>query len=160
MTPTSRARVIIALVLAIASPAALAQPAGGARAGVDATLTQEALAFREKIRAAAAAKDGAALQAAYAENFMHLRDSGRVDLKSERIALLLGGESTIETAPEENIAVQFYEPAMVAVTGVSRIRDRQTGTSPRFRWLTVYVKQAGGWKVAISQASRAPTGSR
>ncbi len=113
------------------------------------------LAVREKIRAAVAAKDRPALQAAYADNFMHLRDSGRVDLKAERIALLLSGESTIETAPEENLNVQFYEPATVAITGVSAIKDRQSGRTTRFRWLTVYVKQADGWKVALSQASRA-----
>jgi hypothetical protein len=132
-----------------------AQSARGPRAGAEAPLAQEALAFRDKIRAAVAAKDRAALEAAYADNFSHLRDSGRVDLKGERIALLLSGESVIETAPEENMVVQVYEPSTVAVMGVSPIADRQTGKAPRFRWLTIYVKQADGWKVALSQASRA-----
>jgi hypothetical protein len=156
MMPLSRVWLIAACALAVAASAAWAQPAGGS----DAAIAQEALSFREKIRSFVAAKDQRALQAAYADNFMHLRDSGRVDLKAERIAILLSGESTIEVAPEENIAVQFYTPATVAVTGVSRIKDRATGASPRFRWLTVYVKQADGWKVALSQASRAPPGSR
>ncbi len=140
------------IVLALAAPAAaVAQIRSGPEAGA----AQEVLALREKIRAAVAAKDRQTLQAAYADNFMHLRDSGRVDLKAERIALLLSGESTIETAPEENLNVQFYEPATVAITGVSAIKDRQSGRSARFRWLTVYVKQPDGWKVALSQASRA-----
>ena len=117
-------------------------------------MAQEALVFREKVRAAIAAKDKAALEAAYADNFSHLRDSGRVDHKGERIALLLSGEPTIETAPEENLVVEVFEPATVAVVAVSPVKDRDTGQSPRFRWLTVYVKQAGGWKVALSQASR------
>ena len=117
-------------------------------------MEKEALAFREKIRAAIAAKDKQALEAAYADNFSHLRDSGRVDYKGERIALLLSGEPTIETAPEENLVVQVFEPATVAVVAVSPVKDRVTGQSPRFRWLTVYVKQADGWKVALSQASR------
>jgi Domain of unknown function (DUF4440) len=124
----------------------------------DSSLAQEALAFREKIRAAVAAKAKPALDAAYANNFTHLRDSGRVDHKGDRIALLLSGESTIETAPEENMTVQVFTPATVAVVGVSPVKDRQTGRSPRFRWLTVYVKQADGWKVALSQASRAQGG--
>jgi hypothetical protein len=126
------------------------------RVAAESPLAQEALAFREKVREAVAAKNRPALNAAYADNFNHLRDSGRVDLKPERIALLLAGESTIETEPEENMTVQVYEPATVAVTGVSPIKDRQTGKPARFRWLTVYVKQTDGWKVALSQASRVP----
>jgi Domain of unknown function (DUF4440) len=144
------------LVLAAFAPhLAFAQSARAPQNEADASLAQEALAFREKVRAAVAAKDKPALDAAYANNFTHLRDSGRVDHKGDRIALLLSGESTIETAPEENMTVQVFTPATVAVVGVSPVKDRQTGRSPLFRWLTVYVKQADGWKVALSQASRA-----
>jgi hypothetical protein len=143
------------LVLFAAAPcAALAQGARAPRADAEAPLAREALAFREKIRAAIAAKDKPELDAAYADNFSHLRDSGRVDHKGERIALLLSGEPTIETAPEENLVVEVFEPATVAVVAVSPVKDRQTGQSPRFRWLTVYVKQPDGWRVALSQASR------
>jgi hypothetical protein len=156
VTPFARA-LVLGLALAAAPAAAFAQ---GSRAGADASAAQEVLALREKIRAAVAAKDRKTLQAAFADNFMHLRDSGRVDLKPERIALLLSGEATIETAPEENMNVQFYEPATVALTGVSTIRERQSTRGARFRWLTVYVKQGDGWKVALSQASRATSGQR
>jgi hypothetical protein len=150
-----RAAWLILGTLATAPHLAFAQTARGTQSDADALLGQEALAFREKIRAAATAKDKPALDAAYANNFTHLRDSGRVDHKGDRIALLLSGESTIETAPEENMTVQVFTPATVAVVGVSPVKDRQTGRSPLFRWLTVYVKQADGWKVALSQASRA-----
>ena len=149
-------RALLLLALAAAPAAALAQTADGAGTGP----AEEALAFRDQLRAAAAAKDWRTLVTAYAENFIHLRDSGRVDLKNDRIALLLSGESTIETALEENLNVQFYEPATVAITGVSPIKDRQSGRATRFRWLTVYVKQADGWKVALSQASRVGGGRR
>ena len=145
-------RQALLMVLAVAPVAAFAQGARAPRA--EAPMAQEALAFRETIRAAIAAKNRAALETAYADNFSHLRDSGRVDHKGERIALLLSGEPTIETAPEENLVVQVFEPATVAVVAVSPVKDRQTGQAPRFRWLTVYVKQADGWKVALSQASR------
>ncbi len=151
MTVSRRA----ALLILLAAPcAAFAQSARGPRADAEAPLAREALAFREKVRAAIEAKDKRALEAAYADNFSHLRDSGRVDHKGDRIALLLSGEPTIETAPEENMAVEVFEPATVAVVAVSPVKDRQTGQSPRFRWLTVYVKQGEGWKVALSQASR------
>jgi hypothetical protein len=145
---------LLILVALAVVPHASAQTARG-QSQADASLADEALAFRDKVRAAVAAKDRAALDAAYAANFTHLRDSGRVDHKGDRIALLLSGESTIETAPEENMVVQVFTPGTVAVVGVSPVKDRQTGRSPRFRWLTVYVKQADGWRVALSQASRA-----
>jgi hypothetical protein len=141
--------------LLLAPVGAVAQPAGSPRNTAESPLAQEVLAFRERLRAAVTAKNKQALDVAFDENFNHLRDSGRVDLKGERIALLLSGESTIETAPEENMVVQVYEPATAAVIGVSPITDRQTGKTARFRWLTVYVKQAEGWRVALSQASRA-----
>src|SRR3954465_14631652 len=67
------------------SSAAAAAAAGGPRA---AGAAGGGLALRERIRAAVAGKDRAALEALYADNFMHMRDSGRADLKPERIALL------------------------------------------------------------------------
>ena len=155
MRVPGRVALLVLVALATAPHAAFAQTGRVPQGEADASLAQEALAFREKIRAAVATKDKPALDAAYANNFTHLRDSGRADHKGDRIALLLAGESTIETAPEENMVVQVFTPATVAVVGVSPVKDRQTGRSPLFRWVTVYVKQADGWKVALSQASRA-----
>ena len=144
-------RILLALLAAAMPSLAAAQMARGV---AEAIVTDEVLAFRERIRTAAGKKDRQALAAAYADNFRHFRDSGRVDLKNERIALLVSGESTIETAPEENMVVQVFTPALAVVSGVSPIKDRQTGRSPAFRWLTVYMKQGDAWQVAISQASR------
>jgi hypothetical protein len=153
MTHTLQKALLLAVWAVVGTAAAIAQERPGPR-DADDPMGREALAFRETVRAAAIAKNRSALEAAYADNFSHFRDSGRIDLKGERITLLLSGESAIETAPEENVSVQAYEPGTAAVAGVSAIRDRQTGRSARFRWLTVYVKQADGWKVALSQASR------
>jgi ketosteroid isomerase-like protein len=145
-------RVVLAVLLT-ATPSALyaqARPASG-----ESPAAQEILELREKIRAAVAAKDRAALEALYADNFAHLRDSGRADLKGDRITLLLSGETTIETAPEEGVDVQLYGPATAAATGVSSIPDRNARRPASFRWLVVYAKDAaGGWRVALSQASR------
>lgn len=146
---------LLALVLALAA----AQPALGqtprATPDADAAVHAEILNMREKIRAAVAAKDRAALERFYAENFSHIRDSGRMDLKDDRIALLLSGASTIETAPEDAFSVQSYGPGAAAAIGVSRVTDGATDRAARFRWLTVYVKDGAEWRVALSQASRA-----
>jgi Domain of unknown function (DUF4440) len=154
MTMSRRVAFLMVSALAAAPLAAFAQTARSPRIDAETPLAKEALAFRDKIRAAIAAKDRQVLEATYADNFGHLRDSGRIDYKGDRIALLLSGEPTIESAPEENMVVQVFEPATVAVIAVSPVKDRQTGLFPRFRWLTLYVKQADGWKVALSQASR------
>jgi ketosteroid isomerase-like protein len=145
-----RRTLLTALVAApsAALPAlALAQGAGQDPAG-------QILALREKIRTAAAAKDKAALEALYHEDFMHLRASGRADLKAERIALLLAGESTIETEPEQSLTVQVYGPATAVGNGSSHIKDEATGRLTTFRWLVVYVNNGDGWRVALSQANR------
>jgi hypothetical protein len=136
---------------AVTTLQAEAQRAAGAQE--DATVT-EILVLRDKLRAAATGKDKAALEALYADNFMHLRDSGRIDLKAERIALLLSGAPSIETARDDGLAVQIYGPATAVATGTSPINDAVSGKPASFRWLVVYVKGETGWKVAASQASR------
>jgi ketosteroid isomerase-like protein len=152
MAPSRRALLTGFLV---APPVALAQAAPRPPATA-ASATQEVLALRETIRAAVAKKDKAALEALYLENFMHLRDSGRADLKPERIALLLSGEETIETAPEENVAVHIYGAATAVATGASQIKDPATKRPAAFRWVVVYARGENGWQVALSQASRVP----
>jgi hypothetical protein len=140
------------LGLAIMSPAPAQTPRPAPNA--DAAVHAEILNLRETIRAAVAAKDRAALERFYADNFIHMRDSGRVDLKGGRIALLLSGASAIETAPEDEFVVQSYGSGTAAATGVSRIVDGATDRAARFRWLTVYVRDGADWRVALSQASR------
>ena len=113
------------------------------------------LNLRDRIRAAVAARDRPTLERLYHDGYSHLRDSGRVDLKPDRIALLLSGDVTIETAREEQVVVQAFGPATAIATGVSAIKDA-AGKPIRFRWLTVYVRDAlGSWQVVLSQASRA-----
>ena len=140
------------LALAAAQPALGQTPRSALDA--DAAVHAEILNVRERIRAAVAAKDRAALERLYAENFSHIRDSGRMDLKDDRIALLLSGASAIETAPEDEFSVQSYGSGAAAAIGVSRITDGGTDRAARFRWLTVYVKDGADWRVALSQASR------
>lgn len=147
----NRRRAVVGALLALALPSVSFAQASG-----DSPVTQDILALREKVRTAILAKDRATLEAVYADNFNHLRDSGRTEVKGDRLTLILSGEPTIETAPEEDLAVQVYGPATATATGVSPIPDPTTKTPALFRWVVVYAKDAGGWKVALSQASRVP----
>ena len=117
-------------------------------------LTQEILAFREKVRSAVRAKDSKALNQLYADNFKHVRDTGRTDQKSERIAGLVAGEEGIETAAEEDIVIEAYGPNTAVATGLSPVKDARSGRSARFQWLTLYVRIDGDWRIAVSQATR------
>jgi hypothetical protein len=148
MTAPGRREALLSLLAIAAAP-------GSAAAQGGADPARGILEFRDRIKAAVAARDRATLERLFHDGFSHLRDSGRVDLKPDRIALLLSGDATIETAREEQVVVQAFGPATAAATGISAIKDA-AGKSVRFRWLTVYVKDAlGEWRVAISQASRA-----
>lgn len=147
-------------VLAVASSGVAAQSTRVARSSAESGATQDVLAVRDKIRNAVAGKNRSALEALYSDDFVHLRDSGRVEVKGDRISLLLSGESTIEVAPEESVDVRLFGPATAIATGVSLIRDPQVRRNVPFRWLTVYVKQGDAWQVAASQASRLARGGR
>jgi hypothetical protein len=148
-----RAVFFLALCLATSLAAALPAVAQGARDRQSDEVTREVLNLRERIRTAAAAKDAAALGALYAETFRHLRDSGRADLKDDRIALLVKGEPTIETAPDQGVEVTVHGAATAIATGTSAI-GTPLGRPVPFRWLAVYVKEEGRWRLALSQASR------
>jgi len=149
-----------AAALLIATVTASGAAAQSARNSVDSGATRDVLVVRDKIRTAVAGKNRAALEALYSDDFVHLRDSGRVDVKGDRINLLLSGESTIETAPEESVDVRVYGATTAIATGVSLIRDPQVRRNVPFRWLTVYIRQGEGWQVAASQASRLVRGGR
>jgi hypothetical protein len=117
-------------------------------------VAREILAFRDKVRAAVAAKDRRALDQLYADNYKHIRDTGRTDTKRDRINMLLSGEEGIETAAEEDIVVDAYGAGTAVATGLSPVKDAKSGRSSRFQWLTVYVRADGGWRIGVSQASR------
>lgn len=129
-------------------------PAAAADGSSDPVVDGQILAFRELVRAAAKAGDRAILAAAYERNFRHVREGGRVDDKAARIDILLAGESTIETAVEDELAIQSYGPGTAAAFGTSRIKERGTGRLIPYRWLAVYVRDGDTWRVALSQAAR------
>jgi hypothetical protein len=141
---------LAAALLAVAAHPAVAQ---GTRDRRPDETTREILDLRERIRAAALARDAAALGVLYADAFRHLRDSGRADLKEDRIALLVKGEPTIETAPDQGVEITLHGGATAIATGTSSV-GTPPGKPVPFRWLAVYVKEDGRWRLALSQASR------
>lgn len=154
-SPIDRRRLLLAGgLLAGGVPAASRLPAMAAGGSSDPVVDGQILAFRELVRAAAKAGERAILVSAYHDHFTHLREGGRVDDKAARIAILLAGESTIETAVEDELTVQSYGSGTAAVFGTSRIKESGTGRLQPYRWLSVYVRDGDTWRVALSQAAR------
>jgi ketosteroid isomerase-like protein len=116
----------------------------------------EVLAAREAIRVAVTAKDAAALRALYTEDFTHTHGSGKVDGRDTRIVSLLVAEPTIEMAPADELRLRIHANATAIVTGRSPILNRAENRSYDFRWVQVFVRDGGRWRLAVSQATRLP----
>ena len=122
----------------------------------DQAIAHEVEGLREELKRAIQHKDVIALRALYADNFTHTHGSGRVDGKDTRIVSLLSGDPAIETAPVEELNYRVFGNGTIIVTGKSPILNKAENKSNDFRWMVVYVKSAGRWQVAASQATRLP----
>ena len=130
---------------------------GAPDAPKEARVADQILDLRRRMKDAIARKDRAALEAMYHDRFTHLRETGRAETKNERIDLLLSGQNGVELASTDQALVETFSPDTAVLSGVSVIRDsRRKGKGEAFQWLTLYVRDKGGWKVALSQANRLP----
>lgn len=119
------------------------------------TSLRQITALRRELLEAIRKRDRKTLERLYADDFTHTHAVGRVDNKSQRIAALVSGEPTIESAEVDDVSVRTYGGTTAIVTGQSTIKRQGEGQSPtRYRWITVYVKSAGRWQLAASQATR------
>lgn len=116
-------------------------------------ISEEVAAFRRDVAAAIKAKDGKRLQRMYAPSFAHTHTSGKVDGKEARIAALLKGDPTIETAPVSDLVIRIPNDWVGIVTGVSPIKS-DDGKTYDVRWTAVYTREGQAWNVAASHATR------
>ncbi len=145
-------RTALALLAAALAPSALAHPQGAMDPATQ-KVAAELMAFREAMKAAMVAKDVMKLRAMYTESFTHTHGSGKVDGRDTRIIALLTGEPVIEDAPMTETMVRLHgETALFS--GRSPILNRAENKLYDFRWLQVYVRENGAWKLAASQATR------
>jgi len=106
----------------------------------------EIKALRQKLITAIKERNPKTLETLYADDFTHTHASGQVDDKQTRIAALVSGEMTIESAEVDEINIRFY--GKTTAVGQSRIE------TTKYRWTLVYVKLKNRWQIAASQATR------
>lgn len=150
----------LVILCAVAAGAfAMATPVAAHPPGVadeDQKAAHEVEAFREFIRQAIAKRDVKILRRIYADSFTHTHGSGRIDGKDTRIVSVLAGDPVIETAPAEELLYRVFGDHTIIVTGRSPILNVKENRNHDFRWITVYVKVEGDWRIAASQATRLP----
>lgn len=71
-----------------------------------------------------------------------------MDDKTRRIAALVSGEQTIESAQVNEINICIYNKTSAIAVGKSTIEAVQ------YRWTLIYIKLKKQWQVAASQATR------
>ena len=117
---------------------------------------QELKAFRVTMKAAMEAKDAVKLKGMYTDTYSHTHGSGKVDGRDARIVSLLTGDPVIEDAPVTEMVVRVHGDTAI-LSGRSPILNKAENKHYDFRWIQVYVREDGAWKLAASQATRLPT---
>ena len=150
---------LAALPVLLSPGALLAHPHEALTRERQGAVEQQVMAARENIRAAAAARDAAKLRALHAADFIHTHTTGKVDGRDARVVSLLAGEPAIELARVEELTIRVLHPDTAILTGRSPIaRGDGAGGARDVRWMQVFVRTEGEWRLAASQATGvAPT---
>jgi hypothetical protein len=144
-----------ALALLALTAGALAHPRDGSAPPIG-PIELENIQVRQEIVNAVKARDAGRLRQIYADGFTHTHGSGKVDGKDTRIVSVLAGDPSIEMAPADELSIRTFGTDTVIATGRSPILNVRENRDYDFRWTAVYVRVAGQWRLAASQATRLP----
>lgn len=103
------------------------------------------------------AKDRAAIEANMAEDFRQIDGAGNIENKASFVQDLLAPELKIDPYVVEDLDVRLYGDVAL-VSG----RTKMTGTyngkafSSHYRYIDIYVRRAGTWKIVSVQISKLP----
>jgi ketosteroid isomerase-like protein len=119
---------------------------------------QEIRQMIEKYRTALLQRDIAALEKIWAEDYVFVNASGDVLTKTQRLANVKSGETTLESIKEEeNLAVRVCQNSAVATSRVT-IKGQYSGqpTSSQYRSTHVWVKGTAGCQLVSNQLTALP----
>jgi len=138
--------------------AALLQACAGApianaqdRVALIAALTRQADAWDKAI----VSKDRAAIEANMADDFRQIGSNGEVETKRSFVDDLVSPELLIDPYTVEDFDVRLYGEVAL-LSGRTRMTGRYQGRpfSSHYRYIDVYVRTAGQWKIVSVQTTR------
>jgi len=95
--------------------------------------------------------DTAALEKLYTDDLIYTHSSGTVDTKATYIDSLKTGKAKYESIERDEVKVRFYgDTAIVTCRSVIKVNKNTINA----RYIHVYVKQKGAWRMAAHQTTR------
>ena len=146
---------IAVLVLLVASPflARAQAPAKNDKAA------QEVIDFRNRYIEAEENRDMALLDKVLADDFFALNPQGRLLNKAQQLENLKRPDRTLKVLKPRETEVHFYADGRVAILTEHVTVDGMDKGKPfggEYRFLRVFAKQNGEWKVVLAQGSPMP----
>ena len=149
----SRLSALVASALLLSGCAGARQQDNGATAGLVTALTAQADRWDKAI----VRKDRAAIEASMAEDFRQIDGAGNVETKSSFVDGLLSPDLQIDPYLVEDFDVRVYGDVAL-LSGRTRMTGRYQDKPfvSHYRYIDVYVRRAGEWKIVSVQISRIP----
>jgi len=132
---------------------------GQAPAAKNDKAAQEVIAFRNRYIEAEENRDMAFLDKILADDFFALNPQGKLLNKAQQLENLKRPERTLKVLNPRETHVQFYGNGDVAVLTEHVTVDGHDNGKPfggEYRFLRVFAKQNGNWKVVLAQGSPMP----
>ena len=150
----------IARIAAMAAFLAMPLLAHGqaSKAGND-KAAQEVIAFRNRYIEAEENRDVAFLNKILADDFFALNPQGKLLNKAQQIENLQRPERTLKVLNPRETHVQFYGNGTVAVLTEHVTvdgHDKRQAFGGEYRFLRVFAKENGSWKVVLAQGAPMP----
>ena len=147
---------IAAIAICLVTPL-LAQ--GQTPAGKNDKAVQEVIAFRNRYIEAEENRDMAFLDKILADDFFALNPQGKLLDKAGQLENLKRPDRTLKVLNPRETHVQFYANGDVAILTEHVTVDGTDKGKPfggEYRFLRVFAKQNGNWKVVLAQGSPMP----
>ena len=132
-------------------------PPGPPASHEGAVLASQLAAQAERWDRAIVAKDREAIASNMAEDFRHIDGSGTVGDKRAFLDDILSPALTIDPYAVEDFSVRLYSDVAL-LSGRTRMTGRYEGKPFRshYRYIDVYVRRDGAWKIVSVQITRLP----
>ena len=145
--------VTVVLVILLPGGCASTRTQDVAASGLVGRLSAQADAWDKAI----VVKDRAAIEQNMAEDFRQIDGAGNVESKTSFVDGLLSPDLQIDPYVVEDFDVRIYGDVAL-LSGRTRMSGRHQGTpfSSHYRYIDVYVRRQGQWKIVSVQISRIP----